>query len=96
MNAHDWWGGVCFDPCGGNRVHIFSLGLKAVSLRSRDVAGAGLPTECLVDDTNRNIYQATYHEEDNQLSNLNHSILKQIKYSELIWTQLVLPPLIAI
>lgn len=32
-------------------VHTFSFGSKADDLRSRDVAGAGLPTECLHNGT---------------------------------------------
>ena len=35
------------DPSGGNFVHTFSLGSNAEDFRSRDVVGAGLPTECL-------------------------------------------------
>lgn len=41
------------DPSGGNLVHTFSLGSKAECFKSRDAAGAGLPTECLCNQSNR-------------------------------------------
>lgn len=35
------------DPSDGNLVQTFSLGSNAEDFRSREIAGAGRPTECL-------------------------------------------------
>lgn len=48
MKSQDWCGGVDFEPSGGNFVQTFSLGSKADDFKSRDMAGAGRATECLL------------------------------------------------
>jgi hypothetical protein len=43
---------VYLDPSDGNFVQSFSFGSKAEAFKSREVAGAGLPTECLPNKNN--------------------------------------------